>query len=73
MPEEDIGCSVVPSEHARHEMIDDAITNDEARDAIVQGIRRPHKDKKILARLDGIEVVYKEKPCHWWILTAYRG
>jgi len=66
-------CEVVASSHALDEMEDEDIGQDEVRETILRGARQPLKGGKVRAKLAGVGVIYKVKPCHWWVITAFRG
>jgi len=51
-------------------MIERGISRDLALEAILKGSKR-HRDKKIFARLKGIEVLYVQKPCNFHVITIY--
>ena len=61
----------MPSRHAEHQMIDRGISVKEMFETINKGVRRL-VGRKILALHKKIEVVYKSKPCHYFVITTYR-
>ena len=66
-------CEVVASSHAMDEMEDEDIGQDEVRETILRGAKQVLKKGKTLSKLGGVGVMYKVKPCHWWVITAFRG
>lgn len=64
-------CRLMPSRHAEYQMIERGISVKEMLETLNKGVKRL-VSKKILALHKKIEVVYKSKPCHYFIITAYR-
>ena len=64
-------CKLVPSNHSQHQMNERGISVDEIIEAIDKGAKRIRK-KKIVTLHKKIEVVYRTRPCHHFVITAYR-
>lgn len=64
-------CKFRPTEHAKDRMIERGISKDDVLEVILKGAKK-RKEKKILAKLRRIEVVYLQKPCNYHIVTMYR-
>lgn len=65
-------CQFQPLPHAKNRMIERGISRIEILDAINKGAKRLD-GRKIIAFHRGIEVVYKKKPCHIFVITTFRG
>ena len=67
-----VGCEAYPSGHALHQMRGRGISRRDLETVIRQGVRRPLGKGELKASLRGLEVVYKQMPCHQWVITVYR-
>ena len=63
-------CSVRPSNHAADQLVERGITEYELFEAFVRGAKRAI-GVKILCEYKGIEVVYKQFPCNYFVITVY--
>jgi hypothetical protein len=63
-------CEMQPSPHAMDRKIERGVSDTEMSEAISRGVKRMSK-KKIIALHKGLEVVYRKKPCHIFIITLY--
>ncbi len=61
----------MPSRHAEYQMIERGISVKEMFETINKGVKR-FVGRKILALYKKIEIVYKSKPCHYFVITTYR-
>ena len=68
-------CHLRPSQHAKDKMIAWGIEKDKAIECILKGAKRIEKDTvlgdKIVSRYKEFEVVYKQRPCNYFIITIY--
>jgi hypothetical protein len=46
------------------------ISKDEAKEAMNKGVKQLKKNK-IITKYCGITIVYRKKPCHIFVITAY--
>ncbi|UCE37536.1 MAG: DUF4258 domain-containing protein [Thermoplasmata archaeon] len=65
-------CKIRPTRHAQDMMIERGVSKREMVETINKGAKKLRK-KKIVSFHRNIEVVYKKKPCHLFIITVYRG
>ena len=63
-------CSFNPSKHAKDKMIETGVEKNEIIHAILNGAK-VILHNKILARLNEFEVIYRQLPCHYFIITVY--
>ena len=63
-------CSLRPSQHTKERMILRGITKDEILEAIEKGPKRQF-EAKIVVSYKGFEVVYKQYPCNYFVITLY--
>ena len=67
-------CHIRPSAHAKDKMIAWGIEKGKVLECILKGAKRIERDTtlgdKIVARYREFEVVYKQKPCNYFIVTA---
>lgn len=63
-------CTFSPSKHTKDQMIYRGISKEELIEAILKGAKRL-QGKKIIALYKKIEVVYVQKPCHYFVITTY--
>ena len=63
-------CKFRPSIHAKDKMIETGISKFEILDAILRGAKRTFGNK-ILSTFGGFEVIYKQFPCNYFIITIY--
>lgn len=61
----------MPSRHAEYQMIERGISVKEMLETINKGVKR-FVGRKILALHKEIEVVYKSKLGHYFVITTYR-
>lgn len=61
----------MPSRHAEHQMIERGISVKEMLETLDKGVKRI-VGRKVLSLQKKIEVVYKSKPGHYFIITTYR-
>ncbi len=70
MPISTIRCSFNPSVHAKDQMIERGISKEEMLETILQGAKRI-QGEKIISSFKKMEAVYKQEPCHYFIITIY--
>ncbi len=70
MPVSTIRCSFNPSYHAKDQMIERGISKEELIEVIQRGAKRIY-GSKIISALKKMEVVYKQQPCHYFVITLY--
>lgn len=63
-------CKFRPSVHAKDKMIETGITKHEILDAVFKGAKRIFHNK-IVSKFKGFEVVYRQMPCNYFIITVY--
>jgi hypothetical protein len=63
-------CSFRPSAHAKSRMIQRDLEKKEIIEAILKGPKRIHENK-IIATYKNFEVVYKQFPCNYFVITVY--
>ncbi len=63
-------CSFRPSKHAKDKMIETGIPKWEMLDAIFKGAKRKLQNK-IISTFKGFEVIYRQMPCNYFIITVY--
>lgn len=63
-------CEFQPGPHARTRLNQRGISKMEALDVMNKGVKQIKK-KKIIAKFRGVTIVYKKKPCHIFVITAY--
>ncbi len=63
-------CEFRPSRHAKDKMIETGIAKLEILDAVLRGAKRKFQDK-IVSTFKGFEVVYRQLPCNYFIITVY--
>lgn len=63
-------CKLTPSRHAEDQMVERGISVREMLEAINKGVKRLI-GRKILSLYKKLEVVYKLKPCHYFVITTY--
>lgn len=64
-------CAFRPTQHAKDRMIERGISRDEAEETITRGAKL-RRGQKVFSRLEGIEIVYRKKPCNHHVITLYR-
>lgn len=64
-------CGLMPSRHVEYQMIERGISVKEMLETLDKGVKRI-VGRKILALYKKIEIVYKSKPCHYFVITTYR-
>ena len=65
-----VRCKIRPSGHAKTKMISYGFETDIVLEYILKGAKRIEEDK-IIASYKGIEIVYKQRPCNYSIITVY--
>ncbi len=65
-------CKIRPSGHAQDMMIERGVSRREMVETINKGAKKLRK-KTIISFHRNIEVIYKKKPCHLFIITICRG
>ena len=60
----------MPSLHGAERMIERGFSELEVRQAIDKGAKRLER-KKIISNYRKMEVVYRAKPCHFFVITVY--
>ncbi|MBU2099667.1 DUF4258 domain-containing protein [Candidatus Micrarchaeota archaeon] len=63
-------CSFRPSRHAKDKMIETGIPKIEILEGIIKGAKKIFKDK-IVTTFRGFDVVYKQLPCNYFVITVY--
>lgn len=63
-------CSLRPSGHAKDQMIERGIAKEEVISALLRGAKRVFGEK-VISGFAGIEVVYKQLPCNYFVITVY--
>jgi len=63
-------CSFRPSMHAKDKMIETGISKLEILEVVMKGAKRTFENK-IISRFKGFEVVYRQLPCNYFIITVY--
>lgn len=63
-------CKLILSTHSQHQMNERGISVDEIIETIEKGAKRFRK-KKVIVMHKKIEVVYRKKPCHNFVITTY--
>ena len=63
-------CAFRPSKHAKDKMLETGISKWEMLDAILRGAKR-RLQNKIISTFRGFEVVYRQLPCNYFIITVY--
>ncbi|MBS3060912.1 MAG: DUF4258 domain-containing protein [DPANN group archaeon] len=63
-------CTIQPTRHAKDKMIERGISKQEVLDAITKGAKR-RQEYKIVSRYRWVEVVFIQKPCHYYLITVY--
>jgi len=63
-------CSFRPSKHAKDKMIETGISKMEMLEGILKGAKKVFKDK-IIATFKGFEVIYRQLPCNYFVITVY--
>ncbi|MFH1544901.1 MAG: DUF4258 domain-containing protein [archaeon] len=63
-------CKFRPSKHAKDKMIETGLSKLEILDAILRGAKRTFENK-ILSAFKGFEVIYRQFPCNYFIITVY--
>ena len=67
-------CHIRPSGHAKDKMIAWGIEKERVIECILKGAKRIEKDAlsgdKIVSRYKQFEVVYKQRPCNYFIITV---
>ncbi|MBU2565066.1 MAG: DUF4258 domain-containing protein [Candidatus Thermoplasmatota archaeon] len=61
----------MPSRHAEYQMIERGISVKEMLETLDKGVKRI-VGRKVLSLQKKIEVVYKSKPGHYFVITTYR-
>ncbi|MBU4190597.1 MAG: DUF4258 domain-containing protein [Candidatus Thermoplasmatota archaeon] len=61
----------MPSRHAEYQMIEKGISVKEMLETLDKGVKRI-VGRKVLSLQKKIEVVYKSKPGHYFVITTYR-
>lgn len=64
-------CSFRPSSHAKDKMIERGISKEEILETILKGAKRAFEENKIISFFKGFEVVYRQFPCNYFIITVY--
>lgn len=64
-------CGLMPSRHAEYQMIEKGISVKEMLETLDKGVKRI-VGRKVLSLQKKIEVVYKSKPGHYFVITTYR-
>ena len=63
-------CSLRPSQHTKERTILRGIDKEEILEAIEKGPKRFYENK-IIVSYKGFEVVYRQYPCNYFIITLY--
>lgn len=63
-------CSFRPSKHAKDKMIETGISKIEILDGILKGAKKVFREK-IISTFQGFEVVYRQLPCNYFVITVY--
>ncbi|MBU0662029.1 DUF4258 domain-containing protein, partial [Candidatus Micrarchaeota archaeon] len=63
-------CKFRPSRHAKDKMIETGIAKIEILEAVLRGAKRK-LENKIISTFGGFEVVYRQLPCNYFIITVY--
>ncbi|MBU2559606.1 DUF4258 domain-containing protein [archaeon] len=63
-------CEFQPSFHAKDQMVIRGVSKKEVKDCILKGAKRL-QGKKIVALFGKLEVVFIQKPCHYFVITTY--
>ena len=66
-----MACKFRPTQHVKEQMIERGISKAEITDGIVLGAKRTD-GRVILSLHRKIEVVYRQKPCNYYVITTYR-
>lgn len=65
-----VKCSFRPSLHAKDKMILTGLSKWEILEAIIKGAKKVFRNK-IITTFKGFEVVYRQLPCNYFIITVY--
>jgi len=63
-------CDVLTSRHAFERLEARGISSVEVKDALLRGSKRQNPDGTMVARCGFCEVVYKRKPCRYFVITV---
>lgn len=63
-------CEFQPTKHAKGQMIERGISKREILEAITKGAKR-RQERKIISKYRKIEVVFIQRPCHYFVITTY--
>ncbi len=65
-----VRCKIRPSGHAKTKMISYGFETGMMLENILKGAKRI-EEGKIIANYKGVEIVYKQRPCNYFIITLY--